>query len=261
MERPQLDSEAKANKRESVCTLVGLHEYLPQPQPVHLSPKPGLKRKRTKTFETETKADEPEDVRPLKQYRERFASGPEFFDKNLHDGFEAQANEPLGLKKTCTYEQSGQLNPREQTDLADNVQISEPRRTPKLYFGHSMDRPADESAWLHFADFLAASSRVLCLVGAGLSAPSGLTTWRGTNGLWNDINSKELASLKKFKEDPVTVWNFYGDRLLKSLAARPNAAHYALAALANWHGEWLTINQNVDGTYSILEDRQMLAVH
>ncbi|KAF2790766.1 DHS-like NAD/FAD-binding domain-containing protein [Melanomma pulvis-pyrius CBS 109.77] len=110
-----------------------------------------------------------------------------------------------------------------------------------------MDEAGDESTWLCFADFLTASSRVLCVVGAGLSAPSGLATWRGTNGLWNDISLKELASPKKFKEDPVTVWNFYGDRILESLAAQPNAAHYALAALARWHGEWWTINQNVDG--------------
>lgn len=105
-----------------------------------------------------------------------------------------------------------------------------------------------------FADLLAESSRVLCLVGAGLSAPSGLATWRGTNGLWNDINLKELASPKKFREDPVTVWSFYGERLLEALQARPNAAHHALAALANWHQGWLTINQNVDGTESSVEE-------
>ncbi|KAF1832347.1 DHS-like NAD/FAD-binding domain-containing protein [Decorospora gaudefroyi] len=109
-----------------------------------------------------------------------------------------------------------------------------------------MDRASDETAWLRFADFLKASSRVLCAVGAGLSAPSGLTTWRGTNGLWSDIKLKELASPEKFEQDPVTVWTFYGDRMLKTLAAQPNAAHYALGALARWHVEWLTVNQNVD---------------
>jgi NAD-dependent deacetylase sirtuin 5 len=113
----------------------------------------------------------------------------------------------------------------------------------------------DNSAWLAFADYLETSPRVLCLVGAGLSAPSGLATWRGTNGLWNDINLRELASPKKFREDPVTVWSFYGERLLKSLEAQPNAAHHALAALARWHKGWLTVSQNVDGTDISLEDR------
>ncbi|CAO2656001.1 Nn.00g048040.m01.CDS01 [Neocucurbitaria sp. VM-36] len=98
-----------------------------------------------------------------------------------------------------------------------------------------------------FAQLLRGSPRVLCLVGAGLSAPSGLATWRGTNGLWNDLELKNLASPKKFQEDPITVWRFYGERLLYSLAAQPNAAHIALAALAKWHDGWLTINQNVDG--------------
>jgi NAD-dependent SIR2 family protein deacetylase len=113
---------------------------------------------------------------------------------------------------------------------------------------------SNDHTWSSFADLLATSSRVLCVVGAGLSASSGLTTWRGTNGLWNDINLKELASPKKFHEDPVTVWSFYGERLLQTLEAQPNAAHHALAALARWHEGWLTINQNVDGIDKSLRD-------
>jgi len=90
--------------------------------------------------------------------------------------------------------------------------------TSNLYFGFSMDNAdtSDEYTWSAFADLLESSSRVLCLVGAGLSAPSGLATWRGTNGLWNDINLRELASPTRFREDPVTLWSFYGERLLKS---------------------------------------------
>ncbi|KIV98335.1 uncharacterized protein PV09_09821 [Verruconis gallopava] len=77
-----------------------------------------------------------------------------------------------------------------------------------------------------FTCALIASTRVLYVVGTELSAASGLATWR---------------------DDPVIVWRFYGERLLKSLASQPNAAHHALAALATWHPGWLTINQNVDG--------------
>jgi NAD-dependent deacetylase sirtuin 5 len=105
----------------------------------------------------------------------------------------------------------------------------------------------DGSAYSKLANLLTTSSRVLCVVGAGLSAPSGLATWRGTNGLWNDLNLRELASPAKFEEDPVTVWTFYGERLLQSLAAQPNQAHHALAALARSHEGWITVNQNVDG--------------
>jgi NAD-dependent deacetylase sirtuin 5 len=78
------------------------------------------------------------------------------------------------------------------------------------------------------------------------------TIWFGhlawVEWLWNDINLRELASPNKFFEDPVTVWTFYDEHLVRSLAAQPNSAHHALAALATWHEGWLTINQNVDGT-------------
>jgi len=111
----------------------------------------------------------------------------------------------------------------------------------------------DDSAWSRFANILATSSRILCVVGAGLSAPSGLATWRGTDASRSKVNVKELASFKRFQEDPVTVWNFYGHRLLEALAAQPNPAHHALAAFARWHGDWLTVNQNVDGRTICLE--------
>ncbi|KAF1961552.1 DHS-like NAD/FAD-binding domain-containing protein [Byssothecium circinans] len=119
------------------------------------------------------------------------------------------------------------------------------------------------SPYSTFADSLQASSRVLCLIGAGLSAPSGLATWRGTNGLWNNHSTKSLASPRTFREDPVTVWTFYRERLLEALAARPNAAHYALAALAGWHGGWVTVSQNVDGLLEQTEHpkERLLGIH
>ncbi|KAK7177890.1 sir2 family histone [Paraphaeosphaeria sporulosa] len=110
-----------------------------------------------------------------------------------------------------------------------------------------MSEADDNDDFARLAGLLRKSPRIVCIVGAGLSAPSGLATWRGTNGLWNDNDIRSLASPKRFAEDPVTVWSFYGERLLKSLAAQPNAAHHALAALASWHDGWLTVNQNVDG--------------
>lgn len=118
----------------------------------------------------------------------------------------------------------------------------------KLYI-LSMDTAHTEnnSACLALASLLRKSPRILCLVGAGLSAPSGLATWRGTSGLWRNADLKSLASPKAFAEDPVSVWSFYGERLLEAMAARPNDAHLALAALASWHDGWLTLSQNVDG--------------
>ena len=123
-----------------------------------------------------------------------------------------------------------------------------------------MAETSDEIACANFARLLKQSPRILCLVGAGLSAPSGIPTWRGTNGLWNNLELKSLASPKTFQEDPVTVWRFYGERLLDSLAAEPNAAHRALAAFARWHDGWLTVNQNVDGMEGSLSSRWVHSV-
>ncbi|KAF2010201.1 DHS-like NAD/FAD-binding domain-containing protein [Aaosphaeria arxii CBS 175.79] len=128
-----------------------------------------------------------------------------------------------------------------------------------------MEDAGDNSgpAWSTFSRYLRASSRILCVVGAGLSAPSGLSTWRGTDGLWNNNNLKDLASPERFQEDPITVWKFYGERLLASLAAEPNAAHHALAALAQRYEGWLTVNQNVDGLLELTEypPSQLLSIH
>jgi NAD-dependent deacetylase sirtuin 5 len=101
--------------------------------------------------------------------------------------------------------------------------------------------------YILFASTLLSSPRILCVTGAGLSAPSGLSTWRGTSGLWNNLPLKSLASPERFAADPVTVWTFYGERLVAALAAEPNAAHWALAELAKGCRGWLTVNQNVDG--------------
>jgi NAD-dependent SIR2 family protein deacetylase len=101
--------------------------------------------------------------------------------------------------------------------------------------------------WDLFTDYLASCERILFLVGAGLSAPSGIKTWRGADDKWRNFNIRDLASPKTFQEDPVLVWTFYGARLQEVLEARPNAAHIALASFVQRHGGCLTVNQNVDG--------------
>jgi NAD+-dependent protein deacetylase sirtuin 5 len=106
-------------------------------------------------------------------------------------------------------------------------------------------RPSDP--WALFAQHLASCRKILCLVGAGLSAPSGIRTWRGTCGLWTNMNVRDLATLRAFERDPVLVWKFYGERILEVLAAKPNPAHYALTEFAKRHESFLTVNQNIDG--------------
>lgn len=100
-----------------------------------------------------------------------------------------------------------------------------------------------------FQACLAQSRRVVALLGAGLSASSGLGTFRGAGGVWRNRNAMSLASPDAFEDDPGLVWSFYSARREAVLKADPNAGHWALAALASgWgsDGRLLTISQNVD---------------
>ena len=98
-----------------------------------------------------------------------------------------------------------------------------------------------------FQKHLRYSDRVLALCGAGLSAASGLPTFRGAGGLWRSYDAVSLATPEAFARDPSLVWQFYNYRRHMALQAKPNPAHYALAELARRKKGFLTLSQNVDG--------------
>jgi len=100
-----------------------------------------------------------------------------------------------------------------------------------------------------FTTHLLSSNRILALLGAGLSASSGLPTFRGAGGIWRANDATSLATPEAFHANPSLVWQFYSYRRHQALKAQPNAAHYALAELARKkpNDEFLTISQNVDG--------------
>ncbi|KAF2001974.1 DHS-like NAD/FAD-binding domain-containing protein [Amniculicola lignicola CBS 123094] len=98
-----------------------------------------------------------------------------------------------------------------------------------------------------FQAHLNQSTRILALVGAGLSAASGLPTFRGAGGLWRTHEATQLATPEAFGRDPALVWQFYSYRRHMALKAKPNLAHYALAELARKKEGFLTLSQNVDG--------------
>ncbi|KAL8866864.1 MAG: hypothetical protein Q9174_006033 [Haloplaca sp. 1 TL-2023] len=98
-----------------------------------------------------------------------------------------------------------------------------------------------------FTRHLQKSYRILALCGAGLSASSGLPTFRGAGGLWRNHDAVSLATPEAFDEDPALVWRFYSFRRHMALNAKPNPAHYALAELARRRSEFITLTQNVDG--------------
>src|SRR5580698_483719 len=74
-----------------------------------------------------------------------------------------------------------------------------------------------------------AQDRLFVLTGAGISAESGLATFRGSGGLWNGHRVEEVATPEAWQANPELVWRFYSQRRRDALAAQPNAAHTALA--------------------------------
>ena len=94
---------------------------------------------------------------------------------------------------------------------------------------------------------------IVVLTGAGVSAESGLATFRDANGLWHNHRIEDVATPEAFERDPKLVWEFYSARRHGALNVVPNAAHYALAAFSRSceiHGiEFTLVTQNVDGLH------------
>jgi NAD-dependent deacetylase len=90
-------------------------------------------------------------------------------------------------------------------------------------------------------------SNIVILTGAGISAESGLATFRADDGLWENHRVEDVATPEAFVRDPVLVHHFYDARRANLATVEPNAAHEALARLdAEWPGELLIVTQNVD---------------
>lgn len=106
-----------------------------------------------------------------------------------------------------------------------------------------------------FHQVLKSSRRILALCGAGLSASSGLPTFRGAGGFWRNYDATQLATVRAFKMDAGIVWLFYSYRRHLALKAEPNMGHRALAALARRNMDFLCLTQNVDSKWLKLTPR------
>ncbi len=102
--------------------------------------------------------------------------------------------------------------------------------------------------------------KLVILTGAGISAESGLATFRDSNGLWNQHDAKKLASVAGFHENPQMVLDFYNYRRKLLLEVEPNHAHKLLAELEKWH-DVIIITQNVDNLHERAGSSHVIHLH
>ncbi|KAL9603795.1 MAG: hypothetical protein Q9219_000904 [cf. Caloplaca sp. 3 TL-2023] len=105
-----------------------------------------------------------------------------------------------------------------------------------------------------FTEHLQKSYRILALCGAGLSASSGLPTFRGAGGIWRNHEATSLATPEAFESNPALVWQFYSYRRHMALNASPNPAHYALAKLARRRNEFNNFTDPIVPALAIPKD-------
>ncbi|MGB9021839.1 MAG: NAD-dependent deacylase [Candidatus Bathyarchaeia archaeon] len=103
--------------------------------------------------------------------------------------------------------------------------------------------------------------RTVALTGAGISAESGLGTFRGRDGLWSRYDPAVVASIESFNQNPRKFWEFARDIGWKFLDAEPNAAHIALAELAAMKHLNCVITQNIDGLHQRAGSKDVIEIH
>src|SRR3982751_5192974 len=103
---------------------------------------------------------------------------------------------------------------------------------------------------------------IVILTGAGVSAESGLATFRGPDGLWEGHRVEDVATPEAIERDPALVHAFYNARRAQLDEVEPNAAHSALARLdAQWPGELLLVTQNVDDLHERAGSKRLIHMH
>jgi len=105
--------------------------------------------------------------------------------------------------------------------------------------------------------------RVLVITGAGVSAESGIPTFRGKDGYWRNLDPAKLATPEAFAKNPKLVWEWYRERRQRIRDAQPNAAHKAVVKLAHHAKEFLLVTQNVDDLHvrAGLPPEKMVQIH
>lgn len=108
---------------------------------------------------------------------------------------------------------------------------------------------------------LRSARRIAVMTGAGVSAESGVPTFRGAGGLWRNRSVMELATPQAFARDPLQVWEWYSWRRGLIAACEPNAGHIALVELERGAEHFTLITQNVDGLHTAAGSQAVLELH
>ena len=105
------------------------------------------------------------------------------------------------------------------------------------------------------------AKRVAVLTGAGVSAESGVPTFRGEHGIWKKMRPEELASMNAFMSNPEMVWEWYNYRKRLISEVAPNAGHYVIAEMEKYFPEFWVITQNVDNLHRKAGSKNILELH
>ncbi|MBM3330359.1 NAD-dependent deacylase [candidate division WOR-3 bacterium] len=108
---------------------------------------------------------------------------------------------------------------------------------------------------------VARAKNIMVISGAGISAESGVPTFRDDRGLWREFNPLDYATREAFKRDPVKVWKWYDERRGNMAQARPNPGHLALAALEKPGRRVFVVTQNVDDLHEQAGSKEVVRIH
>jgi NAD-dependent deacetylase len=110
-------------------------------------------------------------------------------------------------------------------------------------------------------DILLAANSICSLTGAGISAESGIPTFRGEEGLWKTYRAEQLATLSAFLQDPKLVWEWYDWRRGIIASKEPNPGHEVLASWEEFFPQFTLITQNIDGIHQRAGSQKVIELH
>lgn len=114
---------------------------------------------------------------------------------------------------------------------------------------------------MELSDIVSKDRRCVVLTGSGVSAESGIPTFRGEKGLWKQYRPEELATADAFQRDPQLVWEWYNWRRGIIGKAQPNEAHHVIAAMESFFSDFALVTQNIDGLHQKAGSKNVLELH